>query len=95
MQPAKMHIWCPILESVVIGPYFFNDDTINGQNAHSMLKELFVSKLKRLRKASSVNFQQDGAAFHFSRDVRQYLDKVSPNRWIGRSHVHQMDIIVH
>ena len=59
------------------------DDAINGQNSHSMLKEFFVPELKRLDKASSGIFQQDGAPARFSRDIRQYLDKVFPSRWIG------------
>ena len=63
---------------------FFDDDTMNEQNFHSMLKELFVPELKRLCKASSAIFQRNGVPAHLSRDVRQYLDKVLPNRWIGR-----------
>ena len=41
-----------------------------------MLKEFFVSELKRLGQASSTIFQQDEAPAHFSRDVCQYFDKV-------------------
>ena len=44
-------------ESRVIGPYFFDDDTINGENSHSILKEFFIPELKRLDKASSTIFQ--------------------------------------
>ena len=29
-------------------------------------------------------FQQDGAPPHYHRDVRAYLDKNLPNRWIGQ-----------
>ena len=54
MQPPKVHVCCLMSESGVIGPYFFVDDeTINGENSHSMLKEFFVLELKRLGKASS------------------------------------------
>ena len=80
MQFAKVPVCCSMSESGVIGPYFFDDDTVNGQNCHSMLKEVFVLELKRLRKVSSVIFQGNGAPAHFSRDIRQYLDKVFPNR---------------
>ena len=37
-----------------------------------------------LGKASSAIFQQDGPPPHFSRDIRQYIDKTFPNRWIER-----------
>lgn len=33
---------------------------------------------------TDVYFQQDGAAAHFARLVRDYLDMIFPNRWIGR-----------
>jgi len=29
-------------------------------------------------------FQQDGAASHYGREVRNYLNTVFPNRWISR-----------
>ena len=29
-------------------------------------------------------FQHDGASAHFALDVREYLNNVFPNRWIGR-----------
>ena len=29
-------------------------------------------------------FQHDGAPAHFALDVREYLNNVFPNRWIGR-----------
>nr|XP_015922443.2 uncharacterized protein LOC107450974 [Parasteatoda tepidariorum] len=29
-------------------------------------------------------FQHDGAPAHFSSAVREYLDRICPNRWIGR-----------
>ena len=48
MQSTKVYVCCSMSEShMIVGPYFFDDDTINGQNSHSMLKELFVSELKR------------------------------------------------
>ena len=63
---------------VTVGPHLFHDDdTINGQNSHSILKEYFVAELKRLGKANPEIFQQDGAPAHFSRDVRQYFDSLS------------------
>ena len=45
-----------------------------------------------LLKPYKVQFvQQDGAQPRFSRDVRQYLGKGVPNRWIGRGGAHKMD----
>ena len=79
-----MSVCCSTSENRAIGPYFFDDDTVNGQNYHSMLKEFFVPKLQRLGKVSSATFQENEAPPHFSRGVRQHFDKIFPNRWIGR-----------
>ena len=84
VQSPKVHIWCSMPESRMIGPQFFDNDTINGRNSHLMLKEFFVSELKRLGKTSSVIFRENGAPPHFNRNVRQYLDRDFLNRWVGR-----------
>ena len=47
MQSPKVHVCCSMSESGMIGHYLFDDDTINGQNSHSILKEFFVLELKR------------------------------------------------
>ena len=39
MQSSKVHVCCLMSESlVIVGLYFFDDDTINGQNCHLVLK---------------------------------------------------------
>ena len=77
-------------ENRVIRPYSFDDDTINERNSHSLLKELFVPELKRSGKASSAIFQQDGVPRHFSRDIRQYLDKIFSTSVDGKGWSHEM-----
>ena len=79
-----MHVCYSMSESRVIDRYFFDDDTINGQNSHSMCKEFFGSELKRLLKANSAIFREDATPPHLSRDVRQSLDKIFPNWCMGR-----------
>ena len=66
-------------------PFVFDDDTVNGENYFSMLESFFLSDVRRLYKVRSITFQQDGVPPHFARDVRQFLDKHFPDRWIGRS----------
>jgi len=53
------------------------------------MKLCFGSKLFQLYKTAGENlddiyFQQDGAPPHYGVNVRQHLDEVFPNRWIGR-----------
>ena len=84
MNCPKINVWCAMSKNVIIGPYFFDDATVNGQNYLSMLRNFFVPEIKRRHKFSSIVFQQDGAPAHFSVNVRQYLDNQFPERWIGR-----------
>ncbi|KAJ8884554.1 hypothetical protein PR048_016411 [Dryococelus australis] len=49
------------------------------------LETFFVPELKRRGIANEIYFQQDGAPAHHVHAVRNYLDQVFPNRWIGRS----------
>ena len=46
-----------------------------------MLQEFFIPQVRKMR---SIVFQQDGAPPHFAADVRRFLDKIFPGRWIGR-----------
>ena len=58
MQSPKVHVCCSMSESrVIIGPYFFDDDTINGQNSHSMLKE-FCSRIEKITQSNLYNFSR-------------------------------------
>jgi hypothetical protein len=68
----------------IIGPYFFNEETINGQNYLKMLKEYFRPIIGRKHIHNKILFQQDGAPAHYSKEVREYLNLTFPERWIER-----------
>ena len=81
MSSPKLNIWCTISKNKLLGSYFFEDDTVNGEN---YLLMFFIPEIRKLHKLRSIVFQQDGAPPHFSIDVRLYLDNHLPGRWIGR-----------
>ena len=57
MQSAKVHVCCSMSEScVIVATYFVDDDTINGQNSHSTLKECFCSRIEKIRQSKLFNF---------------------------------------
>ena len=56
-----------------------------------MLKEFFVPKDYSKQVLQFV--QQNRTSPHVSRGVRLYLDKVFPNRWIGKDNAHQLSTI--
>ncbi|CAF1680033.1 unnamed protein product, partial [Adineta ricciae] len=71
MNSPKLNVWCAMSRTHLIGPFFFEGDTVNGEKYLSMLQNFFLP-------------EQDGAPPHFAVDVRQYLDHQFPQRWIGR-----------
>ena len=54
------------------------------QNTVSMLQEFFIPEVRNMKKMRSIVFHQDGAPPHFAADVRRFLDKTFPGRWIGK-----------
>ena len=54
------------------------------QSTVSMLQEFFIPEVRKMKRMRSIVFQQDGAPPHFTADVRRFLDKTFPGRWIGR-----------
>jgi len=68
----------------LIGPFFFEGDSVDGPKYLSMLQEFFIPEVRKMKKMRSIVFQQDGAPPHFTTDVRRFLDRIFPGRWIGR-----------
>lgn len=89
--PQKVNVWAGIINSQIIGPYFF-DSTLTGARYLDFLQNFLVPELRILFPDDdnpneidrNIWYQQDGAAPHFALEVRAYLNQVFPNRWIGR-----------
>jgi hypothetical protein len=50
-----------------------------------MLQELLIPQLDEDDQEGRIHFQQDGAALHHLREVREYLSTRFPGWWIGRA----------
>lgn len=86
--PQKRNVWAGILGSEIIGPFFI-DGNLNGPKYLDLLITHVVPAMKESAANQNIPweevfFQQDGAPPHFSVDVRNYLNEIFPNRWIGR-----------
>lgn len=86
-NPPHVMIWVAMSAKHLIGPYFF-DGVVNQHTYLAMLQEFFVPELQRMNLLERSWFQQDGAPPHYAITVRQYLNEVFPNKWIGRGSVH-------
>ena len=80
----KINVWCALRRSRIIGPFFFQETTINGDIYLTMLKTFLIPELQRFNILDKTIFQQDGAPCHYSLAVRQFLNDTFQNKWIGR-----------
>lgn len=78
----KAMVRCALSIYDVIGPYFFDDPIVIGHShLHSWIN-YFILMLSGL--PATTIFQKVGAPFHYSREVRDFLDDKMPGLWIGR-----------
>ena len=82
----KCNVWCGILGDTIVGPYFF-EETVNRLTFLNFLTGSFTDMLDNLPLSyvRDIWLQLDGCPAHYSRIVRQWLDRNFPNKWIGRA----------
>lgn len=82
----KTMVWCGIINNRLVGPHFFHEN-LNGERYLEFLQEDLPQYLQQAGVPEQVRqrmwFQQDGAPPHRAAIVRQYLNEIFPNRWIG------------
>ena len=70
LHDERVTVWAAFSGVGIMGPFFFEDDTVNKYSYLSILKKKFIPALRR--KGFNINdvwFQQDGAMPHTARDV--------------------------
>lgn len=87
-RPKKSNVWAGILGNEVIGPFII-EGNLDGPKYILLLHNQIVPAMRASAARQNMDwndvwFQQDGAPAHYARLVRNYLDLVFPNRWIGR-----------
>lgn len=83
-HPQKINVWLGMMGGRVIGPFFINGN-LNAEEYLAMLQQQIVPAIQAsVNNFEQIWFQQDGAPPHYGLQVRQYLDNVFPNHWIGR-----------
>ncbi len=78
----KVTVWCLVSKYNVIGTYFFDEETVTGENYWNMIRSYTLPRLNRSR--FPYVFQQDGAISHSFIQTRHLLNNNYPNGWIGR-----------
>lgn len=82
----QINLWAGIIGQYLIGPVEL-PPRLNGQRYLQFLVEQLPTLLEDLPLQTRMNmwFMHDGAPPHFSLIVREHLNRVYPNKWIGRS----------
>lgn len=81
----SVNVWAGIIGDHFIGPFFLQG-RLDGQSYLNFLQEQLPLLLEDVPIAirNQMWYMHDGAPAHFSAIVRNYLQIVYPNRWIGR-----------
>lgn len=88
----KVNVWMGIINDRMLGPYFFQQ-TLTAERYLDFLTFELIPSLAVIFPndhdpdipGQQIWLQQDGAPPHYARAVREYLNTIFPNRWIGRS----------
>ncbi|EFN86004.1 hypothetical protein EAI_00037, partial [Harpegnathos saltator] len=80
----SVNVWAGIIGNHIIGPYLFQEN-LNEQNYLIVLQNQLpiLSENVPLHICIRMWFMQDGAPAHRTRNVRNYLNNVFGNQWIG------------
>lgn len=82
----SVNVWAGVIGGTFIGPHYLPNN-LNGEhylhflqnNLFDLLEDVPINNLRNMI------FQNDGCPAHYARAVRDHLDRVFPNRWIGRN----------
>lgn len=81
----SVNVWCGIVDDLLLGPFIF-EGRLTGDVYHDFLRDelpLLLTEVP-LHIYEHLILQQDGAPPHSSKRVKEYLNQLFPERWIGR-----------
>lgn len=82
--PQKVNVWVGMFGNNIIGPFFING-TLNAQKYLNMLQDQICPAIRAVAEDfGSVIYQHDGAPAHNAMPIRNFLNEMFPDRWIGR-----------
>lgn len=84
-EQFSVNVWAGIIGDYLIGPFFL-PARLNGQYYRQFLEEELPGLLEEVPifVRNQMWFMHDGAPPHFSIQVRNFLNQIFNNRWIGR-----------
>jgi len=80
----KVTVWCGISYRFVVGPFFFDSGTVNGDGYRDMIESFLIPHLKSHRRLTKTIYMQDGATPHTAKKTRDLLEANFPSGVISR-----------
>jgi len=84
LNSPKVNVWMGVFKDRLMGPFFFQANTVTSHSYLAMLQTFLLPELGRWHRRSHTIYQQEGAPPHWSLAVRTFLNDNFPQRWIGR-----------
>ena len=82
LHSPQVTVWMGVGARGIIGPFFFNGVTVNGERYSNMLDDDLLPVVEEFDGFDEDLIQQDGATPHFS--GLEWLDENFAERWMGR-----------
>ncbi|XP_023312530.1 uncharacterized protein LOC111692677 [Anoplophora glabripennis] len=88
--PQKVNVWAGLVGNRILGPFFI-EGALTGEKYFKFLRDdlipapavLYPNDVDPDLPNNTIWYQQDGATPHFAVIVRDYLNQIFANRWIG------------
>lgn len=82
----NVNVWAGLIGNNLIGPHYLPDNLNGDVYLHFLQNHLpeLIAHLPIFEDDRLIVFQQDGCPAHWRLTVREHLDNVFPNSWIGR-----------
>ena len=80
-----VNVWCGLMGNQLIGPYFLDGGSLNGERYLQFCQEVLPGLLENVPLATrqAMWFQHDGCPAHNTLAVSRHLDAQFGTRWIG------------
>jgi hypothetical protein len=82
LHPPLVEVWMAVGSPGRVGPFFFDNITVNKERYLEMLETRVEPVLREFDNFDQIVFQQDGASAHFG--GIPWLRRNFPARWVGR-----------
>jgi hypothetical protein len=79
----KLNMWCALMKSRIIGPFFLKEATVNSELYPALLQGFLIPELRQLSLLRPNLLSVRRCPYHCASNVRRLLNDVFPEQWLG------------